>query len=127
MGEEIIKKEKPGYKICPECGESVKAQGYGGHLFLKHDIKIGMANKLNELQSRIDKLENKNGHPNSETIKNTPDGILILEGKKSYKVPNELFKKFKSKVIEEDRTVQEVVTTLVEIFGEQEDSDDDEE
>lgn len=123
MGEQIIKKEKPGYKICPECGERVKAQGYGGHLFLKHDIKIGMTNKLNELQNRLDELENKNGNPDSFIIKNNADGILILENKKAYRVPNELFKKLKSKTIEEERSVQELITTLVKIYGEQGDSD----
>ena len=62
MSKEITKSEKPKYKICEICGERVKAQGYGGHLFLKHDIKTGITARLEEVQGRLDKIEKNDGN-----------------------------------------------------------------
>jgi len=73
MDKEKIKTEKPKYKICEECGERVKAQGYGGHLFLKHNKKIGLSGRLNDVQGRLDKIENVNGNPDVESIEDLAD------------------------------------------------------
>ncbi|GAI76462.1 unnamed protein product [marine sediment metagenome] len=71
MSKEIAKSEKAKYKICEICGERVKAQGYGGHLFLKHDFKTGVSARIDELQDRLDELE--------IIVKNSSDLLKILK------------------------------------------------
>jgi len=80
MSKEITKSEKPKYKICEVCGERVKAQGYGGHLFLKHDIKTGITARLEEVQSRLDKIENGDGvGVLSDNLESAEKRIKLLE------------------------------------------------
>jgi len=94
MSKEITKSEKPKYKICEVCGERVKAQGYGGHLFLKHDIKTGITARLEEVQGRLDKIENSDGNSDqdpdlknclevvgtlSDNLKSAEERIKLLE------------------------------------------------
>jgi len=49
-------------KVCEICGKRVKAQGYGGHLFLVHDVKTGVVARLEEVTARVQALE-KGGNP----------------------------------------------------------------
>lgn len=82
---ELENSKKPKYKICEECGESVKVQGYGGHLFLKHNIKTGIAARLDEIQGRLDEIENADDNSKQD-----------LELEKHSKIINDLNKNLKS-------------------------------
>jgi hypothetical protein len=46
-----------GYKRCPVCGREIKAQGFGGHMWGVHGIKVGRKAELADLQQRIEKYE----------------------------------------------------------------------
>ena len=36
-----------GYKACPECAKLLKLQGYGGHMYGVHGIRVGDKARLN--------------------------------------------------------------------------------
>ena len=38
-----------GYKKCPECGKLLKLQGYGGHMWGVHGIRVGDKARLNKV------------------------------------------------------------------------------
>jgi len=38
-----------GYKECPECGKLLQLQGFGGHMWGVHGIRVGDKARLNEL------------------------------------------------------------------------------
>ena len=38
-----------GYKRCAECGKLLKLQGFGGHMWGVHGIRVGDKARLNEL------------------------------------------------------------------------------
>ena len=38
-----------GYKECPECGKLLQLQGYGGHMWGIHGIRVGDKARLNKL------------------------------------------------------------------------------
>jgi hypothetical protein len=46
-----------GYKTCPICGRHIKAQGFGGHMWGVHGIKVGRKAELADLQQRLDRYE----------------------------------------------------------------------
>lgn len=62
-------------KACEICGKKIKPQGYGGHLFLVHNVKTGVVARLEEVQKRLDKIEGETDH--SDTAPG--DGIEELE------------------------------------------------
>ena len=41
-------------KTCPICGKKIKSQGYGGHMWGVHGVKVGETAQIKE---RLDKLE----------------------------------------------------------------------
>ena len=44
-------------KICPLCEKDLPAQGFGGHMWGVHGVKIGDRAKLSDVQKRVAKLE----------------------------------------------------------------------
>lgn len=72
-------------KVCEICGKRVKHQGYGGHLFLAHDVKTGVVARLEEVQKRLNDLENsRDGRP---ALKDDDDARPVSVVKKIGKEP----------------------------------------
>ena len=48
---------QPGYKRCPVCERDIKNQGFGGHMWGVHGVKVGQKAQVADLHQRIAKLE----------------------------------------------------------------------
>ncbi len=94
MQKESVEKTNPlgrglRYKVCDICGEKVKSQGYGGHLFLQHNVKTGVVARLEELERRLDGSGDAGAHPNSNpdtALQEIEERLERLEGVRVHSV-----------------------------------------
>jgi len=58
-----------GYKECPECGKLLKLQGFGGHMWGVHGIRVGDKARLNKVYEWM-----------MATTRDTDTGIIRIPG-----------------------------------------------
>lgn len=73
---------------CPICNKEVDSQGYGGHLFIAHQKKVGIRAEIEELKRKIKLLE-KEWNRRFEALKRD----MKYDQKHLYQIYNEFFKK----------------------------------
>jgi DNA repair exonuclease SbcCD ATPase subunit len=66
-------------KLCPLCNRELTNQGFGGHMWAAHGVRIGEHAKLEDVNKRLVKLEDELSAKVANLSDKLPDKLQKLE------------------------------------------------